>query len=66
MNDTKVVPRIAYDFPPQEMVITHADYRALEERYETLWEVQALTTQKLNEAQQELASLRARVGYVSP
>lgn len=42
--------------------VTHADYRSLEERYETLWEVQALTTQKLNEAHQELASLRARVG----
>lgn len=65
MNESNV---IRYDAGPGGMekcpdgdFVTHADYRALEEKYLELWDVQAWTTNQLDEAREELAALRGKV-----
>lgn len=62
MKDTKVVRYRAVDLYPSTPVVTHADYRALEENMAQTMDAVDYWHEKYNESQTELASLRARVG----
>lgn len=58
MNESKVVVRYAGDLARMVRVVTHADYRAIEERYER-WKKDWDDVH--NATVEELAALRARV-----
>jgi len=62
MNDTKVEVIFGHDCNVSTAFVTHADYRALEEERARFERLADANYRMYQSSQEELASLRARVG----